>query len=68
MRNANLALHEKVGNHFVQECRDSVQKSVRGHSYRCQLVKAGKKFIEGHHQLLRRALGRQARETLDVGK
>lgn len=44
------------------------KRVMRCRSYRCQLVKAGEKFIEGHHQLLRRALGGQARETLDVGK
>lgn len=36
--------------------------------YRCQLVKACKELIEGHDQLLRRALGRQTGETLDVGE
>lgn len=37
-------------------------------SYRCQLVEAGKEFVEGHHQLLSGALGRQHGEALDVGK
>lgn len=36
--------------------------------YRCQLVEAGEEFVEGHHQLLRGALGRQAGEALDVGE
>lgn len=36
--------------------------------YRCQLVEAGKKLIEGHDQLLRRALGRQTGETFNVGE
>jgi len=36
--------------------------------YRRQLVEAGEEFIEGHDQLLGRALGGQAGETLDVGK
>lgn len=36
--------------------------------YRCQLVKACEELVEGHDQLLRRALGRQAGETLDVGE
>lgn len=39
-----------------------------GRPYRCQLVKACKELIEGHDQLLGRALGRQTGETLDVGK
>lgn len=37
-------------------------------SYRCQLVEACKELVEGHDQLLRRALGRQAGEALDVGE
>ncbi len=37
-------------------------------SYRCQLVEAGKEFIERHDELLSRALRGQAGETLDVRK
>ena len=37
-------------------------------TYRCQLVKAGKEFIECHDQLLSGALRGQAGETLDVCK
>lgn len=39
-----------------------------GRPYRCQLVEAGKELIEGHDQLLRRALGRQTGEALDICK
>lgn len=39
-----------------------------GRPYRCQLVEACKELVEGHDQLLGRALGRQAGETLDVGE
>lgn len=39
-----------------------------GRPYRCQLVEAGEELIEGHDQLLRRALGRQTGEALDICK
>ena len=37
-------------------------------THRRQLVEAGEEFVERHHQLLRRALGGQAGEALDVSE
>lgn len=37
-------------------------------THRSQLVEAGEELVEGHDQLLGRALGRQAGEALDVSK
>ena len=41
---------------------------VRRRPYRCQLVETAEELVEGHHQLLGRALGRQHGEALDVGE
>lgn len=64
-----MPLDRLCGGFMVKNDADDGGDARRiGRPYRCQLVKASEELVEGHHQLLRRALGRQTGETLDVCK
>lgn len=49
----------------IEQCH--MTSAVAG-AHRCQFIKTGKQLIKCHDKFLRRALGRQTGEALDVRK